>query len=52
MLKKLLLLLVIGFAAFYLLTRPEGAATAVEDATAGLVGAFEAIARFLTSLVS
>jgi hypothetical protein len=52
MLKKVLLLLVIGFAIFYLLTRPEGAATAVEDATAGVVGAFESFARFLSSLVS
>ena len=52
MLKKVLLLLVIGFAIFYLLTRPEGAATAVEDATAGVVGAFESVARFLSSLVS
>ena len=52
MLKKVLLLLVVGFAAFYLLTRPEGAANAVEGATVGVVGAFESIARFLTSLVA
>jgi len=52
MLKKVLLLLVVGFAAFYLLTRPEGAANAVEDAAGAVIEAFEAIARFFTSLVS
>jgi hypothetical protein len=52
MLKKVLLLLVVGFVAFYLLTRPEGAANAVEDGAGAVIEAFESIARFFTSLVS
>jgi hypothetical protein len=52
MLKKVLLLLVVLFAAFYLLTRPEGAANAVEDGAGAIIEAFESIARFFTSLVS
>ena len=52
MLKKALLLLVVLFAVFYLLTRPEGAASAVEGAAAAIIGAFESMARFFTSLVS
>ena len=52
MLKKALLLLVVLFAVFYLLTRPEGAASAVEGAAAAIIEAFESMARFFTSLVS
>jgi hypothetical protein len=52
MLKKVLLLLVVGFAAFYLLSRPAGAANSVEDATAAIGEAFEQVAHFLTTLVS
>jgi hypothetical protein len=52
MLKKVLLLLVIGSAALYPFTRPEGAANAVEDGGTAVAGAFGSIARSLSSLVS
>lgn len=46
--KKVLIVLVAAFVVFYLFTRPEAAAEAVKT----FFGAFEAIARFFTSLAS
>lgn len=48
--KKGLMLLVVAFAAFYLLTRPEDAASALEGAGDGVRTAFDQIVRFLTAL--
>ena len=50
--KKLLLGLVIAFAAFYLLTQPSGAAEAIKGAAAAVGVAFESIIEFLTALFS
>lgn len=44
--KKVVVFLVVGFALFYLVTRPEDAANAVR----GFFGAFEALFRFFTTL--
>ncbi len=44
--KTILLVLVVGFALFYLFTRPEAAAEAVKN----FFGAFEAVGRFFTQL--
>lgn len=44
--KTILLVLVIGFALFYLFTRPEAAASAVKS----FFGAFDAIGRFFIAL--
>ncbi|GAA1715482.1 hypothetical protein [Propioniferax innocua] len=46
--KKIVWALIIGFALFYLVTRPEDAANAVK----GFFGAFGAIFRFFTALAS
>lgn len=46
--KKILGALVVGFALFYLFTRPEDAATAVKT----FFGAFGAFARFFTELAA
>ncbi|MGH3814325.1 MAG: hypothetical protein ACRDUV_18050 [Pseudonocardiaceae bacterium] len=50
--KKVLLLLVVAFAAFYLFTRPQGAAAAVQGAAGGLGQVFEQLVRFMTALVA
>ena len=50
--KKGLVLLVIAFAAFYLLTQPIGAADAVKGAAVAVGDAFEAVIRFITALFS
>lgn len=44
--KKILLVLVVGFVLFYLFTRPEAAAEAVRT----FLGAFESIGTFFTTL--
>lgn len=44
--KTILLVLVVGFALFYLFTRPEAAASAVKS----FFGAFDAIGRFFVAL--
>lgn len=44
--KKILMALVVAFALFYLITRPEDAANAVKT----FFGAFRSIADFFTSL--
>lgn len=50
-LKKTVALLVVAFAAFYLLTQPEAAADAVKGAAAAVADGFEQIIRFLTALL-
>lgn len=50
--KKGLALLVVGFAAFYLLTQPESAADAVRGAVGAVIEAFEQLVRFITRLFS
>ncbi len=46
--KTIVLVLVVGFALFYLFTQPEAAANAVKT----FFGAFTAIATFFTQLAS
>lgn len=48
--RKALVLLVIGFVVFYLVTQPEGAADAVRGAAAAVGDAFDAIMRFFNAL--
>ena len=50
--KKALVLLVIGFAIFYLLTAPEGAADSVKGAFTAVLDGFEQVMRFFNRLVS
>lgn len=49
-LKRIVLALVVIFALFYLITRPEDAANAVRGAFDAIWGAFQALGRFFTSL--
>lgn len=51
MLKKLLVLLVVGFVLYYLLTTPDGAADVVRGALDATLDAFSQIGVFITSLV-
>ena len=52
MVKKVVVLLAVAFAVFYVLTRPEAAGNAVQ-ATASFIGTgFENLIRFLASLFS
>ena len=48
--KKSLTLLVVAFAAFYRLTKPEGAADAIQVAGEALRHAFDQVTRFFTAL--
>jgi hypothetical protein len=48
--RKILVLLVVTFAVFYLVTRPEDAAAAVRGAFDALAKAFSSIIVFFTSL--
>lgn len=48
--KKGVTLLVIGFAAFYLLTQPEDAAGAIKTAFDAVVEGLKAVGRFFTAL--
>jgi hypothetical protein len=48
--KKLLIWLVIAFAAFYLFTQPEGAANAVGGAFSAVGDAFGSVITFLSAL--
>ncbi|MBA3265833.1 MAG: hypothetical protein H0T14_05585 [Nocardioidaceae bacterium] len=48
--KKSVTVLVIAFAAFYLLTQPENAAAALKTALDAVVDGLRAIARFFTAL--
>ncbi|HZA73906.1 MAG TPA: hypothetical protein VE476_13490 [Propionibacteriaceae bacterium] len=48
--RKVLLLLVVGFVLFYLIQRPESAAGAVRTFFGAVGMAFQAVVRFFTSL--
>ena len=48
--KKIILVLAVTFAVFYLVTRPEDAAAAVRNVFAALANAFSSIITFFTSL--
>jgi hypothetical protein len=48
--RKVVLLVVIAFAAFYLLTQPEAAADAVRGAVDAIFDAFEQLVRFISRL--
>ena len=50
--KKLLIWLVIAFAAFYLFTQPENAAAAVGGAFSAVGDAFGSVITFLSALFS
>jgi hypothetical protein len=50
--KRILLLLVVGFFLFYLISQPEGAAAAVRTVFDALAVAFRAIVRFFSSLAA
>lgn len=52
MLKKALVILVVGFAVFYLLTEPAAAADAIEGALDAVMEAFGAVAVFFEELIS
>jgi len=49
-LKKVLTVLAIAFAAYYLITAPQAAASAVAGAGAAVAGVFESIIQFFTAL--
>ena len=48
--KRILLVLLVGFCLYYLVKQPEGAAAAVRQVFMAVVGVFTAIARFFSSL--
>ncbi|HEY3004119.1 MAG TPA: hypothetical protein VGJ44_17365 [Kribbellaceae bacterium] len=48
--KKLLIWTVIAFAAFYLFTQPQNAASAVRGAAGGVGDAFGAIIQFISAV--
>lgn len=48
--RKVVLLVVIAFAAFYLLTQPVAAADAVRGAVDAVFDGFEQLTRFITHL--
>lgn len=48
--KRVLLVLVVGFCLFYLVQQPEGAASAVRTVFGALARAFQSILTFFTSL--
>ena len=50
MFKRVLTILAIAFAAYYLFTNPTAAANAVQGALGAVAGAFEAIITFVTEL--
>lgn len=52
MLKKVIVLLVAGFAVYYLLTAPEGAAEAIRNAFNAVIDAFGQIMVFTNKLLS
>jgi len=48
--KKALLVLLVGFIVFYLISQPEAAADAVQTAAGAVALAFRSVVRFFTSL--
>lgn len=51
-LKKIVMLLVVGFAVYYLLTAPEGAADAIRNAFTAVIDAFGQVMVFANNLVA
>jgi hypothetical protein len=51
-LKKVIMLLVVGFAIYYLLTTPADAADAVSSAFSGTMDAFQRVGVFFDELVN
>lgn len=51
-LKKVIALLVVGFALYYLLTAPAGAADAVSNASGAVLDAFQQVGVFVNELVA
>lgn len=50
MAKKAIVLLVIGFAVYYLLTAPQGAADSVRGAFGAIIGGFGQVMTFVNRL--
>lgn len=50
--KRIVIALVVVFAFFYMITRPEDAANAVQGAVGAVWGGVESVGQFFTSLVS
>jgi hypothetical protein len=50
--KRIIIGLVVVFALFYMITRPEDAANAVQGAVAAVWGGVEAVGRFFTALAT
>ena len=50
--KRVLVVLLVGFFLFYLISNPEGAASAVQTVFNALAMAFRAIVRFCSSLAA
>ena len=48
--KKSITILVVGFAAFYLLSQPENAANAIQTAFQAVVDGFHQVITFFTAL--
>lgn len=52
MLKKLLLLFVVGFVIYFLMTSPSGAADAVKGIASAIGVAFQQVGVFVSDLIS
>ncbi len=50
--KKVIMLLVVGFGVYYLLTAPAGAADAVSNAAGAVMDAFSQVGVFVNELVA
>lgn len=50
--KKVVVLLVVGFGVYYLLTAPSGAADAVSNAASAVMDAFSQVGVFVNELVA
>lgn len=50
LLKRSLIFLVAAFAIFYVLTQPEGAASAIEAVAGGIADAFDSLMSFFAAL--
>ena len=50
--KRVIVVLLVGFFVFYLISNPEGAASAVQTVFDALATAFRAIVRFFSTLAA
>ena len=48
--KRIILILIVGFFVFYLISQPESAASAVKTVFGAIGRAFRAVVKFFTSL--